>query len=64
MNQPLVSLIIRTYNEERWITSCLNAVFNQTYKNIIEWVIVEGSPNLEDCLENEKNIPNWRLSFI
>lgn len=29
---------------------------NQTYKKIIEWVIVEGSKNLEDCLENEKKI--------
>lgn len=41
MKQPLVSIIIRTYNEERWITSCLNAVFNQTYKNI-EVVIVDN----------------------
>ena len=29
---------------------------NQTYKNIIEWVIVEGSKNLEDCIANEQNI--------
>jgi glycosyltransferase involved in cell wall biosynthesis len=29
---------------------------DQTYKNIIEWVIVEGSKNLQDCLENEKFI--------
>jgi hypothetical protein len=29
---------------------------NQTYKKIIEWVIVEGSKTLEDCIENEKFI--------
>ena len=28
-----ISIIIRTKNEERWITDCLKAVFNQTYKD-------------------------------
>ena len=37
---PLVSIIIRTNNEERWITPCLRAVFNQTYPNI-EVVLVD-----------------------
>jgi rhamnosyltransferase len=39
--QKLVSLIIRTKNEERWITSCLKAVFKQNYNNI-EVVIVDN----------------------
>lgn len=55
MNQPLVSLIIRTYNEERWITSCLNAVFNQTYKNI-EVVIVDNL-STDQTLNRAKNFP-------
>ncbi len=38
---PLVSLIIRTKDEERWIGSCLRSVFNQTYKNF-EVVIVDN----------------------
>ena len=37
---PLVSIIIRTKNEERWISSCLQSVFNQTHKNI-EVIIVD-----------------------
>ena len=41
--QPLVSLIIRTRNEERWITSCLRAVFQQTYKNIEVVIVDNGS---------------------
>ena len=28
-----VPIIIRTKNEERWIASCLDAVFSQSYKN-------------------------------
>ena len=35
------SIIIRTKNEERWIVSCLKAVYSQTYNNI-EVVIVDN----------------------
>ena len=41
INQPLVSLIIRTKNEEKWIGHCLRAVTGQDYKNI-EIVLVDN----------------------
>lgn len=37
-NQPLVSIIVITYNQERWIRDTLDGVFSQTYPNI-EWII-------------------------
>ena len=37
----MVSIIIRTKNEERWINSCLEAIFNQTY-NKFEIIIVDN----------------------
>jgi glycosyltransferase involved in cell wall biosynthesis len=37
----LCSIIIRTKNEERWISSCLRSVFRQSYKNI-EVIIVDN----------------------
>ena len=40
--KPLVSIIIRIRNEEKWITSCLKAVFDQDYKNF-EVIIVDNS---------------------
>jgi len=40
---PLVSLIIRTKNEERWIHACLRAVFGQTYRNIEVILVDNGS---------------------
>lgn len=40
--QPLVSIIIRTKNEERWIGACLRAVFGQTYRNF-EVVLVDNN---------------------
>jgi glycosyltransferase involved in cell wall biosynthesis len=39
--ESLVSIIIRTKNEERWIHSCLNAVFAQSYRRI-EVIIVDN----------------------
>ncbi len=37
-----VSIIIRTKNEEKWISSCLKAVFAQTYSNI-EVILVDNN---------------------
>jgi glycosyltransferase involved in cell wall biosynthesis len=39
---PLVSIIIRTKNEEKWISSCLDAINNQLYKNY-EIIIVDNN---------------------
>lgn len=36
-----ISIIIRTKNEERWISQCLNAVFSQNYKDF-EVIIVDN----------------------
>lgn len=41
MESKLVSIIIRTKNEERWVSACLRNVFKQTYKNI-EVIIVDN----------------------
>jgi len=41
MRKELVSIIIRTKNEEKWISSCLRSVFDQSYKNF-EVIIVDN----------------------
>ena len=38
---PLVSIIIRVKNEEKWIAHCLEAIFKQDYKNF-EVIIVDN----------------------
>ena len=40
--KKLVSIIIRTKNEERWIVPCLEAIFSQSYKNF-EIIIVDNN---------------------
>ena len=37
-----VSVIIRTYNEERWIGTCLQRVFSQDFNGDIEVIIVDS----------------------
>ena len=44
MKKPFVSIIIRTKNEERWITYCLKSVSRQSYKNF-EIIIVDNNSN-------------------
>ena len=42
--KPLVSIIIRTKNEERWIQQCLEKINNQSYKNF-EIILVDNNSN-------------------
>lgn len=41
MSAPLVSVIVRTKNEERWIEPCLRMVYGQTHRNV-EVVLVDN----------------------
>ena len=41
MTKPLVSIIIRTKNEERWIGACLRAIFQQNYPRF-EVIVVDN----------------------
>lgn len=42
MNNPKVSIIIRTKNEERWISKCLKAISTQSFKNY-EIILVDNN---------------------
>lgn len=50
---PLVSIIIRTKNEERWLMPCLTNIFSQKYKNIE--VIVVDNQSTDKTVEVAKN---------
>lgn len=51
----MISIIIRTKNEERWITSCLQAVFDQEEKDIE--VIVVDNHSTDKTVEKAKRFP-------
>ncbi len=43
MNKPKVSIILPTYNVEKFLTHCLNSVLAQTYKNYEVIIIIDGA---------------------
>ncbi|MDR4508753.1 MAG: glycosyltransferase [Candidatus Brocadiaceae bacterium] len=49
----MVSIIIRTKNEERWITACLSGIFNQDYKDFE--VIIVDNRSTDKTVEKAKN---------
>jgi rhamnosyltransferase len=51
-----VSIIIRTKNEEKWISHCLEKIFLQTYKNI-EIIIVDNYSN-DKTLQKIRGFPH------
>ncbi len=55
VSQPLVSIIVRTKNEEKWISSCLEAINNQTYKNF-EIILVDNK-STDKTVEKAKQFP-------
>jgi len=40
-DNPLVSVVIPTYNSEKTLAKCLESIKNQTYKNV-ELIVVDN----------------------
>ena len=61
--QPLVSIIIATYNKEKYIKRAIDSVLNQTYKNI-EVIIVDGSSNKRTEEVIKPYLSDSRIQYI
>ncbi len=55
----LCSIIIRTNNEERWIGSCLSAVYGQTYRDFE--VILVDNESTDRTIEKARQFPITRV---
>ena len=53
--KPLVSIIVRTKNEERWIASCLRSIFQQTYDKLE--VILVDNESIDLTIKKAKEFP-------
>ena len=40
MSEALVSIIVPIYNAEKYISACIESALNQTYENMIEFLLV------------------------
>ncbi len=55
-NNPLISVIIPTFNREKFLESTIESVFNQSYKNIELIVVDDGSTdNTEQIINSMDN---------
>ena len=55
MTEKLVSIIIRTKNEAKWISACLRGVFQQNYKNVE--VIIVDNESTDNTINKAQNFP-------
>ncbi len=61
---PLVSVIVPSYNHEKYITQCIKSIINQTYKNFELIVIDDGSKDkTREILENLREKYKFTLVF-
>ena len=60
MSLPLVSIIVRTKNEDFWIGKCLNEIYNQKYKNF-EVILVDNNSNDKTISIVKKNFPKVKI---
>ncbi len=59
MSQPLISVLMTTYNHEKYITESIDSITNQTYENLELIIINDGSTDkteekIQPYLENKK----------
>ena len=61
-NSSVSILTITQYSRFNSFTILFELVSNQTYNNIIEWIIVEGSPSSDEAAFNKENISSFLLA--
>ncbi|MEK6889290.1 MAG: glycosyltransferase family 2 protein [Nanoarchaeota archaeon] len=64
MKNPLISVIIAAFNEEKKISKCLNALLNQTIKDIEIFVVDDGSTDSTVSVVREFERKNKNIHLL
>lgn len=65
-SEPLVAILMCTYNGEKFLAEQLDSFLNQTHKNIVLWISDDGSTDstLDIVKEYQGNFPKNRLKIV
>jgi alpha-1,3-rhamnosyltransferase len=61
--QPLITVIIPSFNHAKYIEQCIDGVISQTYKNI-ELIIIDDGSSDDSIAKIEAMVPQCRKRFI
>lgn len=61
--QPLISIVVPTYNVEKYIGQCIDSLINQTWNNIEIIIIDDGSEDKTREIVNKYSIYDKRIKF-
>lgn len=64
MSQPLVSILIPLYNQERYFKACIRSVERQTYKNLEIIVVNDGSTDRSPQMAHDWAARDSRVKVI
>lgn len=62
--QPLISIVIPIYNVERYVSTCVQSVLKQTYKNLEVLLIDDGSTDSSATLCDQMKEQDSRIQVI
>lgn len=63
-SQPLVSILVPLYNQERYIKACIRSVCRQTYKNLEIIIVNDGSTDNSPLMVKEWATHDHRVKVI
>lgn len=64
MGQPLVSVVLPTYNRANTISRSIDSVLNQTYSNLELIVVDDGSSDNTDAIISEYVLTDSRVNYV
>lgn len=64
INNPLISIIVPVFNDEKYLSTCLNSIIRQTYSNIEIILVNDGSTDNSSAILSKFNDLDKRIHVI